>query len=163
MSRRSVIICLYLFPLMGGGCWSGVGIVNYAAYNAYTEAPPPQYQYDEKGRVVADGWSSYVASCDDAAESALEDALESAKALGANGLAHVKWTTGGGEYETPHCEGSFWIYWWGCWADVSASAILIRGPSARLPGVFPFDPDKPASVEARRLLAIMRNSDLQND
>ena len=136
------------------GCsWAGAGQANYSKFNAYTGIPP--HEYEEKGRVLENGWSNYIGFCDRALEFALADALESAKEMGANGLANIKWVTSGEEYDTPHCKCFFWIFWWGAKANVSASAVLTKKTTARVPGVYIFDPGEPSLIEARRILAKM--------
>jgi hypothetical protein len=128
MQRTLYFLTILFIPLFGAtGCsWLSTANVDYGMYNAYTDKPDGAYQ--QKGRVFEDGWAHYTGMCGTAAEYALADAIESARAMGANALANVKWVDPGDEqeYETPHCQSSFYIYYWGSRSQVAASAVFVE-------------------------------------
>ncbi len=128
MQRILLFLTVVSIPLFGTtGCsWLATANVDYNAYSAYTDKPDGAAQ--QKGRVFEDGWAHYVGMCGTAAEFALADAIESARAMGANALANVKWIDPGDEreYETPHCQSSFYIFYWGSRSQVAASAVFVE-------------------------------------
>ncbi len=128
MQRLLLFLTVFSIPIFSvTGCsWLATANVDYNAYNAYTDKPDGASK--QKGRVFEDGWTHYTGMCGKAAEHALADAIESARAMGANALADVKWINPGDqqEYETPHCRSSFYIVYWGSKSQVAASAVFVE-------------------------------------
>lgn len=140
---------IFAAALLCVGCsWRSTANVNYSAYNAYTERPDTKYR--EMGRIVEDGWANYLGFCGRASEVALADAIKEARAMGANALANVKWITSGQEFQTPHCDSYFYIYWWGASTELSASAVLIEG---ELEGAYRIDNELPAATLSQVILS----------
>ena len=105
------------------GCWTSTGSVSYAKFNAFPTVDPSKTQ--TVGEVVGSGSVSYVGFCDSAAESALDDALQNARNMGANALTNVVWEDDGEEFKRPVCGSGFAFYWWGGAADLRATAIKL--------------------------------------
>lgn len=118
-----------LLALALGGCWTAKGSVSYAKFNAFPQLEQQATQV--VGEVTGEGSVHYAGVCDIALESALEDALQSARNQGANALTKVRWLDGDGKAMTrPVCDAGFAIYWWGGFAEVAATAV--RVPDAQL-------------------------------
>ncbi len=141
------VIILVSILLSAGCSWRSTANVNYQAYDAYTERPDGKYK--EMGRIVEDGWAHYVGFCGRASEAALADAITEARAMGANALANVKWITAGNEFQTPHCDSYFYIYWWGASTALSASAVLLEKEEV---GSHRIDNDTPAQTLAQEII-----------
>lgn len=141
------VIILVSILLSAGCSWRSTANVNYQSYDAYTERPDGKYR--EMGRIVENGWAHYLGFCGRASEAALSDAITEARAMGANALANVKWITAGNEFQTPHCDSYFYLYWWGASTELSASAVLLEQD---LEGSYRIDSDIPAATLAQEII-----------